>query len=264
METPKDIPEELVKEPPKDIPEELGNEYTMNGEIPAFGWYFNNIGGVATLDWTNEWLQLFIDSFTVNNILNQKERHKPYYNCSIYFLYTFTKYIHVIRNKNIAVVGTTYPWIEAILVNLGVKTVTTVEFNVPVCNHDIIKTISYDDFCKSSTQYDAIVSYSSIEHSGLGRYGDPLNPRGDIEAMNEIYKSLIPGGLCFLGIPVGKDSIVWNAHRVYGVKRLPLVLDKFKEIEWIAHEKNIIYSDIDAKETANGCLQPIIVLEKSA
>ena len=251
-------------DPPKTIPAELVNEYTMNGEIPAFSWYFNDVGGIATLDWTNEYLQAFIESFSINNILNQKEGHKPYANGAYYFLYAFTKYIHYIRNKNLAIIGSTHPWIEAILVNLGVKSVTTVEYNVPVCNHPIIKTTSYENFCKSSTKYDAIISYSSIEHSGLGRYGDPLNPRGDIEAMSEIYNALIPGGLCFLGIPVGKDSIVWNAHRIYGAKRLPLVLDKFKEIEWIAHDKNIIYSNIDAAETANGCLQPIIVLEKSA
>ena len=251
-------------DPPKTIPAELVNEYTMNGEIPAFSWYFNDVGGIATLDWTNEYLQAFIESFSINNILNQKEGHKPYPNCAYYFLYAFTKYIHYIRNKNLAIIGSTHPWIEAILVNLGVKSVTTVEYNVPVCNHPIIKTTSYENFCKSSTKYDAIISYSSIEHSGLGRYGDPLNPRGDIEAMSEIYNALIPGGLCFLGIPIGKDSIVWNAHRIYGAKRLHLVLDKFKESEWIAHDKNVIYSNIDAAETANGCTQPIIVLEKSA
>jgi hypothetical protein len=248
-------------EPPKNIPAELVNEYTMNGEIPIFSWYLNGIGEY-TLNWTNEYVQAFIDSFSINNILNQKEGHKPYPNGAYYFLYTFTKYINYIRNKNIAIIGSTHPWIEAILVNLGVKSVTTVEYNVPICNHNIIKTISYQDFCKSSTKYDTIVSYSSIEHSGLGRYGDPLNPRGDIETMNEIYKAMIPGGLCFLGIPVGKDSVVWNAHRIYGPKRLKIVLDKFKEIEWIAHDKNVIYSNINAEEFANGCIQPIIVLEK--
>jgi hypothetical protein len=248
-------------EPPKNIPAELVNEYTMNGEIPIFSWYLNGIGEY-TLNWTNEYVQSFIDSFSINNILNQKEGHKPYPNGAYYFLYTFTKYINYVRNKNIAIIGSTHPWIEAILVNLGVKSVTTVEYNVPICNHNIIKTISYQDFCKSSTKYDAIVSYSSIEHSGLGRYGDPLNPRGDIETMNEIYKAMIPGGLCFLGIPVGKDSVVWNAHRIYGPKRLKIVLDKFKEIEWIAHDKNVIYSNINAEEFANGCIQPIIVLEK--
>ena len=29
-------------------------------------------------------------------------------------------------------------------------------------------------------QFEAVFTYSSVEHSGLGRYGDSLNPWGDI------------------------------------------------------------------------------------
>lgn len=31
--------------------------------------------------------------------------------------------------------------------------------------------------------FDAMVTFSSIEHSGLGRYGDELNPHGDVITM---------------------------------------------------------------------------------
>jgi hypothetical protein len=31
-------------------------------------------------------------------------------------------------------------------------------------------------------KFDAVVSFSSIEHSGLGRYGDGLNPWADLVA----------------------------------------------------------------------------------
>ena len=31
-------------------------------------------------------------------------------------------------------------------------------------------------------QYDCVASFSSVEHSGLGRYGDELNPFGDLQA----------------------------------------------------------------------------------
>ena len=34
-----------------------------------------------------------------------------------------------------------------------------------------------------SVKYDAMVTFSSLEHSGLGRYGDGLNPWGDLIAM---------------------------------------------------------------------------------
>ena len=32
------------------------------------------------------------------------------------------------------------------------------------------------------SQFDVVFTYSSVEHSGLGRYGDPLNPAGDLMA----------------------------------------------------------------------------------
>ena len=34
---------------------------------------------------------------------------------------------------------------------------------------------------------DVIVSFSSLEHDGQGRYGDPLDPDGDLVAMKELY-----------------------------------------------------------------------------
>ena len=49
--------------------------------------------------------------------------------------------------------------------------------------------------------YDVIISYSSLEHSGLGRYGDYLNPNGDLETMDEIYNHLtkkVPSGAIYI------------------------------------------------------------------
>ena len=43
--------------------------------------------------------------------------------------------------------------------------------------------------------FDLTVSYSGIEHDGLGRYGDPINPEGDISAMREMWLLTRPGGI---------------------------------------------------------------------
>lgn len=72
---------------------------------------------------------------------------------------------------------------------------------------------------------DFIVSFSSIEHSGLGRYGDPIDPLGDIREMEKIKCLLKPGGKLFLGFPIGRDEVVFNLHRVYGRLRLPLLFE---------------------------------------
>jgi hypothetical protein len=82
--------------------------------------------------------------------------------------------------------------------------------------------------------------------------------------MEQIYKSLNNNGLCFVGFPVGKDCLVWNAHRIYGEIRLKLMyLDKFKELEWIGCNKNYIYTCSVPIGNPKWDLQPIIILQKS-
>jgi hypothetical protein len=89
---------------------------------------------------------------------------------------------------------------------------------------DVIRNGKFEEF-------DTIASFSSLEHTGLGRYGDPLNPNGDIEAMRQIHCMLKPGGLLFLGLPTNDDGsshIEFNVHRVYGNARLNLMFEGWK------------------------------------
>ena len=128
------------------------------------------------------------------------------------------------------------------LINLQNK-VTTIEYNVPDTNYDNLECKDYFKFFENnSNTFDVIVTFSSIEHSGLGRYGDPLDPNGDIKTMQVIHNNLINNGLLIWGAPVGKDALTWNAHRVYGEIRLPLLFNKFKELEWLGHNKNILFN----------------------
>jgi len=54
-----------------------------------------------------------------------------------------------------------------------------------------------------------------IEHVGLGRYGEPLDPDGDLKAVRELTRVLAPGGTLLIAVPVGRPRIQFNAHRVY-------------------------------------------------
>jgi SAM-dependent methyltransferase len=72
----------------------------------------------------------------------------------------------------------------------------------------------------------------TIEHVGLGRYGDPLDPQGDLKAINELKRVLKPGGDLLFVTPVGKPTIAFNAHRIYSYEQVrdffsPLELKEF-------------------------------------
>ena len=45
-----------------------------------------------------------------------------------------------------------------------------------------------------------------IEHIGLGRYGDPIDPYGSQKAAVELTRVLAPGGSLYLSLPIGRRS----------------------------------------------------------
>jgi len=66
------------------------------------------------------------------------------------------------------------------------------------------------------------------EHIGLGRYGDPLEPRGSRLAMAELQRVLAAGGRLLFSLPVGRPRVCFNAHRVHDPRDVP---ERFHELE---------------------------------
>jgi SAM-dependent methyltransferase len=54
-----------------------------------------------------------------------------------------------------------------------------------------------------------------VEHIGLGRYGDPLDPAGTVDACRELQRVLAPGAILLLSLPVGRRRTAFNAHRIH-------------------------------------------------
>jgi hypothetical protein len=63
---------------------------------------------------------------------------------------------------------------------------------------------------------DSVSCLHTIEHFGLGRYGDPIDPEGYLKGVENIIAMLKPGGLLYISFPIGRDNEVhFNAHRVF-------------------------------------------------
>jgi hypothetical protein len=61
----------------------------------------------------------------------------------------------------------------------------------------------------------SVSSLHAVEHFGLGRYGDPIDPDGCFKAMLSLSRVLQPGGRLYFSVPIGIERIEFNAHRVF-------------------------------------------------
>jgi hypothetical protein len=207
----------LISTPPQTIPPELYDEFTCKGTIPVIYMYSDeSYSSDQPLVYTQKQIQHFIKL--------AKTKQTNYYGVTDTYLYSaLEKFSGAIRGKKVAVMGSRIPWYESVLLAYRASPVT-IEYNKIISTDSRLEVMTVAEYEKNPQQFDAILSISSFEHDGLGRYGDPINPSGDLETMEKTKKMLKDGGLLFLAVPIGRDCLVWNLHRVYGKQRLKALL----------------------------------------
>ena len=84
-----------------------------------------------------------------------------------------------------------------------------------------------EDLPFESNSIPALSCLHVLEHIGLGRYGDRVNPKGYLCAASEISRVLQPKGLLILGTPVGKERLCFDAHRIFDPQT---VVDAFSRL----------------------------------
>lgn len=76
----------------------------------------------------------------------------------------------------------------------------------------------------SDVRSDSIESLSclhAVEHFGLGRYGDPIDPDAPSKAIGAMARVLAPGGRLYLSAPIGAERVEFNAHRIFNPLTIP-------------------------------------------
>jgi SAM-dependent methyltransferase len=71
-----------------------------------------------------------------------------------------------------------------------------------------------------------------VEHVGLGRYGDPFDPDGDLKAINELRRVVAEGGNLLFVVPAGRPRIMFNAHRVYAYEQVVSAFPDFELVQF--------------------------------
>lgn len=94
-----------------------------------------------------------------------------------------------------------------------------------------------DNSCSS------ISSLCALEHFGLGRYGDPINPMSCIDAFHSIQRVCKRGGGIFISVPVGEECVQFNGQRIFNPKSVISEFGQCKLKEFsIATSRKIVYN----------------------
>ena len=101
-----------------------------------------------------------------------------------------------------------------------------------------------------SNSIESLSCMHTIEHIGLGRYGDPLDPEGDVKAINELKRVVKLGGSILFVTPVGRPRIMFNAHRIYDPNMITKFFDGFKLREFSLVKDDHSFEPNASMETA--------------
>eukprot|EP00944_MAST-04C_sp_MAST-4C-sp1_P003859 g3859.t1 len=195
---------------------------------------FNNSKGRGHLEhWSIEMINMFTEE------LKRKKMRGNYgigeSNALMEALQTKIK----VNGKRVLVIGSENPWLETIILAAGANKIVTLEYSKVFSEHPLIETMLPVEFRQkfySGTleKFDVVVTFHSLEHSGLGRYGDALNPWGDIIELARAWCVTKPGGQLLLGHPSlireNKGILQFNEQRVYGKERYTHFTTGWKQI----------------------------------
>ncbi len=164
-------------------------------------------------------------------ILHEKVIYTPF--DAHYFYQQLWAFEHIFkqRPKEHVDVGSTYEmsgYISKITkaVFVDIRPIPTSLKNLRVIKGDILELPFADGSIES------LSCLSVAEHIGLGRYGDRLDPRGTRKACRELVRVLAKGGRLYFSVPVGKNRICFNAHRIHEPKTIVSYFSGLKLVEF--------------------------------
>jgi SAM-dependent methyltransferase len=98
----------------------------------------------------------------------------------------------------------------------------------------------------------------TVEHVGLGRYGDPIDFYGDVKAIAELKRITAPGGSLLFVVPVGQQRIEFNGQRIYAFET---VMKQFDGLE--LREFSLIPDHADAGGLIRNCDPKLVAAQKN-
>jgi len=87
-----------------------------------------------------------------------------------------------------------------------------------------------------------VLCYSSLEHWGLGGYGDPVDPDAiSLYAENQKSTEQYSRGTVLGRTEWEGLALVSNLHRIYGPIRFPMLVQGWRRVEMFGDSLKVIY-----------------------
>ncbi len=208
----------------RNIPQNMMNDFTMGGKVEIIDYWFDDSAPCNNGHYYNQQNVKRLELCVLEG------KSVGYVDTDQWLYQALRKY--PIKGKTVLVVGSEMPTYEGIILAYGGKPITIEHKKIETDNPDLcIMTVAEYEKIENPELYDCAFSISSEEHNGLSRYGENLDPWGDIKSMEKLKKMIKPGGLVFLAIPVGTDKLYWNGGREYGILRFPMLIKEWTLLE---------------------------------
>lgn len=97
---------------------------------------------------------------------------------------------------------------------------------------------------------DSLSCLHTLEHFGLGRYGDPIDYDGYLKGFDNLARMVKPGGTFYLSLPISRrQRIEFDAHRLFGVPHVVEMVEGKFDIESaaIVNDAQDIVRDVDVR-----------------
>lgn len=115
---------------------------------------------------------------------------------------------------------------------LTFTTVDVVDIRPLVSTIEGLRFVQADASVLDGIRATSVSSFHALEHFGLGRYGDPLDPLGHVKGLTALGGAVERGGHLYVGYPVGRERVVFNAHRVIDPRLAIRTLTDFELVEF--------------------------------
>ncbi|WP_035990496.1 DUF268 domain-containing protein [Leptolyngbya sp. KIOST-1] len=85
---------------------------------------------------------------------------------------------------------------------------------------DLMDKEAVSNFSLEKGYCDSLSCLHALEHFGLGRYGDPINPDGYKQGFQNMASLLKSGGQLYLSVPIGRQRVEFNGNWVFDPKTI--------------------------------------------